>query len=147
MARTAGRRSANAFLRQVADELPNWLPPAHRGYASEHFGRCFKVWYDAKPVHFEVQFLRNGRLEIAFHMESDLKTNTEINALLERKQHEIRLALGDEPEFFAHGPKWRALREVWSGGNLRSEEAAVEASARLADYVKAIRPLIPPPGA
>lgn len=142
MARTATRRSANAFLRQVADELPNWLPPAHRDYSSEHFGRCLKIWYDDKPIHFEVQFLRNGRLEIAFHMEADLETNTRLNALLERKRHEIALSLGDEPEFFAHGPKWRALREVWSGGDLRSEEAAVEASARLAEYVTTIRPLL-----
>lgn len=143
MATRSGRRSANAFLRQIADELPNLLPPAHRDYTSEHFGRCFKIWYGDKPIHFEVQFLRNGRLEIAFHMESDLKTNTELNALLEKNKRSIRGTLGDEPEFFAHGPKWRALREVWAGGDLRSEEAAVEASARLAEYITAIRPLLP----
>lgn len=141
--RTAARRSANAFLRQVADELPNLLPPSLRDYETEHWGRCFKVWYRDKPIHFEVQFLRNGRLEIAFHMEADQATNESLDAVLRSKEKPLRRALGDEPEFFAHGPKWRALREVWAGGDLRSEEAAVEAAARLAEYVRAIRPLLP----
>jgi len=143
VSRTAGKRSAGAFLRQVADELPSMLPPSHREYSAEHWGRCFKIWYGEKGLHFEVQFLRNGRLEIAFHMESDQKTNESVNADLEAAQTRIRRALGDDPEFFAHGPRWRALREVWSGGDLRSEEAAVEAAARLAAYVTAIRPLLP----
>lgn len=139
---TVARRGTRSFFRQVAEELPNHLPPADRGYQAEQWGRYYKVWFADRALHFEVQFLRNGALEIAFHMESDAETNQRVAGGLKKKTAAIRRALGDEPAFFAHGPRWQALREVWTGGDLRGEEAATEAAARLADYIRAVRPLL-----
>ena len=139
---TTPRRGTRSFLRQVAEELPMHLPPALRDYDSEMWGRYYKVWYEDKRLHFEAQFLRNGRLEIAFHMEADEETNGKIGAKLERKAAALRRGLGDEARSGSHGPRWRSVGEVWSGGDLRSEEAATEAAARLAAYIRVVAPLI-----
>lgn len=140
---SAPRRSARAFLKQVADELPSHLPPRLRDFSSEQWGRFYKVWYgEEKKVHFEVQFIAGGRLEIAFHLESDPATNERIASSLERKGPAIRRALGEEAKFGSHGGGWRSLGERWSGGDLRAEEAATEAAARLAQYVVTVTPLL-----
>lgn len=138
----APRRGTRAFLKQVADELPSHLPPDYRDYSSEQWGRFYKIWYANKKVHFEVQFLRNGRLEIGAHFESDRDTNERLASALERKRAQIRKALGAQAGLGSHGPGWRSLAETWSGGELRSEEAATEAAARLAAYVVALTPLL-----
>ena len=135
------RLSRTGFLRAVADELVNMLPPAHRAYDSEQWGRYYKFWFRDKGLHFEVQFLRNNSLEIAFHMESDKTTNAETFALLQKHENAIRKQLGDV-EMMSHMPRCFAVREVWRGGQLRGEEASIEAAARLSDYVVALRPLI-----
>ena len=140
---SAPRRSARAFLKQVADELPSHLPPRFRDFSSEQWGRFYKVWYgDEKKIHFEVQFIPGGRLEIGLHLESDPDTNERIASALERKEAAIRRALGDEARFGSHGRGWRSVSERWSGGDLRNEEAATEAAARLAEYVVAVGPLL-----
>jgi hypothetical protein len=136
-------RGTRSFLRQVADELPMHLPPGLRDLQSEQWGRFYKVWYGDKRLHFETQFLSEGRLEIGFHMEADPETNERVAAHLERKAARIRKALGDEVKAGSHGPKWRSLAETWSGGDLRSVEAATEAAARLAQFIRTIRPLLP----
>lgn len=140
--RAAPRRSARAFLQQVADELPNHLPPGLRGFSSEQWGRYYKVWYDDKKIHFEVQFIAGGRLEIGLHLESDPDTNERIGASLERKESAIKRELGEEVRFGSHGSGWRSLAERWSGGDMRAEEAATEAAARLAEYVVTVSPLL-----
>ena len=127
----------------MADELPTHLPPALRDIQSEQWGRFYKVWYTDKRLHFEAQFLTGGRLEIGFHMEADAETNEVIAAGLERSRARIRRALGDAPLLGSHGPRWRCIAERWSGGELRSPEAATEAAARLAEYIRAILPLLP----
>jgi hypothetical protein len=142
-ARTKPARGTRAFLRQVADELPMHLPPDLRDLQSEQWGRFYKVWYGDKRIHFETQFLSGGRLEIGFHMEADPETNDRIAAHLERKAARIGRALGDGVKAGSHGSKWRFLAETWSGGDLRSEEAATEAAARLAEYIRTILPLLP----
>jgi hypothetical protein len=140
---SAPRRSARAFLKQVADELPSHLPPRLRDFSSEQWGRFYKVWYgEEKKIHFEVQFIPGGRLEIGLHLESDPDTNERIASALERKEPAIRRALGDEAKFGSHGRGWRSVSERWSGGDLRNEEAATEAAARLAEYVVAVGPLL-----
>ncbi|MGH2793729.1 MAG: hypothetical protein ACRDKG_05445 [Actinomycetota bacterium] len=139
----APRRSARAFLQQVADELPNHLPPRLRDFSSEQWGRYYKVWFGAdKKVHFEVQFIAGGRLEIGLHLESDPATNERIGSTLELKRAAIRRALGEEAAFGSHGNGWRSLAERWSGGDLRAEETATEAAARLAEYVEVVAPLL-----
>lgn len=135
-------RSARAFLRQVADELPMHLPPDLREIESEQWGRFYKVWYGDKRLHFETQFVSGGRLEIGFHMEADAETNERVAAVLERKATRIKKNLGAEARAGSHGPKWRCLAETWSGGDLRSEGAATEAAARLAEYIRTILPLL-----
>jgi len=137
------RRSARAFLRQVADELPSHLPPKLRAFDAEQWGRYYKVWYAEKKVHFEVQFLRNGRLEIGLHLEADAATNERAAAALAKKRAVIRRALGDDATFREFGPGWRSVAETWSGGDLRGEEAATEAASRLGEYVTALAPLLP----
>lgn len=137
------RRSARAFLKQVADELPSHLPPRLRDFSSEQWGRYYKVWFgDDKKIHFEVQFIAGGRLEIGLHLEADAETNDRIASSLERKHDAIRRALGDEASFRVHGNGWRSLAERWSGGDLRAEEAATEAAARMAEYIVAVTPLL-----
>lgn len=136
-------RGTRAFLRQVADELPSHVPPRLRGFSSEQWGRFYKVWYgDQKKVHFEVQFLRNGRLEIGLHLEAEPDTNEGVAKALERRRTAILHSLGDTPRFGSHGSGWRSVSETWTGGDLRGEEAAVEAAARLAEYVVALAPLV-----
>lgn len=144
MARTraAPRRGTRSFLRQVADELPTHLPPKYRDYDSEQWGRYLKVWFSDQKIHFEVQFLRNGRLEIGLHFESDRATNERLATALEGKESRIRRSLGEAVRFGSHGPRWRSVAERWSGGDLRGEEAATEAAARLAEYVVALEPLL-----
>jgi hypothetical protein len=138
----ARRRGKRAFLKQVADELPSHLPPKLRGFDAEQWGSFYKVWYDRKQIHFEVQFLRNGRLEIGLHMEADTETNDRVTSALERKSSAILKSLGSDTKFGAHGPGWRSIGETWSGGDLRSEDAATEAAARLGEYVTVLTPLL-----
>jgi hypothetical protein len=141
---SAPRLSARAFLKQVADELPSHLPPRLRDFSSEQWGRFYKVWYgDEKKIHFEAQFIAGGRLEIGLHLESDPDTNERLASALEKKEAVIRRALGDEPRFGSHGGGWRSLFERWPAGDLRNEEAATEAAARLAEYMVAVGPMLP----
>ena len=132
------RRSARAFLRQVADELPSHLPPKLRAFEAEQWGRYYKVWYGEKKIHFEVQFLRNGRLEIGLHFESDAETNERLASALSKK----KTAIGDDAKFREFGPGWRSVAETWSGGDMRSEEAATEAASRLGEYVAVLSPML-----
>jgi hypothetical protein len=139
----AGSRGTRAFLKQVADELPSHLPPRLRDFSAEQWGRFYKVWYGSdKKVHFEVQFLRNGRLEIGLHLEAGAEMNKRIASVLDRKKSAVHHALGEEAKFGSHGRGWRSVAETWSGGDLRGEEAATEAAARLAQYVVALTPLL-----
>jgi len=140
---TRPRRSARAFLRQVADELPSHLPPKWRGYDAEMWGRYYKIWFSDTKIHFEVQFLRNGNLEIGLHLEAGASINERIGAALKRKRAAIEKALGPEAKFGSHGRGWVSIAERWSGGSMRAEEAATEAASRLGQYVAAIAPLLP----
>ena len=141
--RAQRRRGKGSFLSQVADELPSHLPPRLRDFSSEKWGSYFKVWYGAeKRIHFEVQFLRNGRLEIGLHFEADAETNERAAAPLEGNAAAIRTSLGDDVRFSSHGRGWRSVAETWSGGNMRGEEAATEAASRLAEYVVSLLPLL-----
>ena len=139
----APRRSARAFLSQVSDELPSHLPPKLRAFEAEQWGRFYKVWYSERKIHFEVQFVSGGRLEIGLHLEADAATNERIGKELEGKRAAITRALGAEASFGSHGPGWRSVAETWKGGDLRGEESATEAAARLAEYVRALAPLLP----
>ncbi len=104
------------------------------------------MWYgDEKKIHFETQFIAGGRLEIGLHLESDPDTNERLATALEKKEAVIRRALGDEPRFGSHGSGWRSLFERWAAGDLRNEEAATEAAARLAEYVVAVAPMLSRP--
>jgi hypothetical protein len=138
----AKRRGKTAFLRQVADELPSHLPRKLRDFEAEQWGSYYKVWYEQKKIHFEVQFLRNGRLEIGLHMESDAETNERVATALEKKRPSIVKSLGQDTKFGSHGPGWRSVAETWSGGDMRSEEAATEAAARLGEYMATLAPLL-----
>jgi len=138
----AQRRGKKLFLRQVEDELPSHLPPKLRAFESELWGSYYKVWYDAPKIHFEVQWLRNGWLEIGLHFEADAETNERLAKELEGKRSAIKKALGDEVKFTAHGSGWRGIVERWSGGDMRGEEAATEAASRLAEYVTALAPML-----
>jgi hypothetical protein len=116
-----------------------------RDFSSEKWGSYFKVWYGAeKKIHFEVQFLRNGRLEIGLHLEADAETNDRVASALEGKRSAIARSLGDDVKFGSHGPGWRSVAETWSGGDLRGEEAATEAAARLGEYVSVLAPMLAP---
>ena len=136
----APRRGTRAFLRQVADELPSHLPPKLRAFQAEQWGRFYKVWYAERKIHFEVQFVSGGRLQIGLHLEADAATNERVAKELERNKGAISSALGDAASFGSHGSGWRSIAETWSGGDIRGEEAATEAASRLAEYEAALQP-------
>lgn len=135
------RLGTRAFLRQVADELPSHLPPRLRAFNAEQWGRYYKVWFEDKKLHFEVQFVSGGRVEIGLHLEADPETNERVARALKRKESAIRKRLGAETTFGSHGQGWRSVAETWRGSEVRSEEGATEAAARLAEYVVALAPL------
>jgi hypothetical protein len=135
-------RGMGAFLRQVADELPGHLPPALRDYEAQQWGRFYKVWYGDRKIHFEVQFLSRRELQIGLHLEADEETNERVAVGLERRKGRIRKALGEEASVGSHGPRWRCMAESWRGGELTGEDAAIEAAARLAEYMRTLQPLL-----
>jgi hypothetical protein len=138
------------FFEQCRDALVGFLPRTHRSFSSRVSSRNLKVWFgNADREHYEVQvvtFKRRIHLEVGFHAEhKDRSSNDRALALLLECEPKWRRSLGPDAEAGRFiGPQsatWRRLSELWDGPDLWGPEAAVEAAARLADYIEILEPV------
>lgn len=147
---------ARAFFEDVADALRGMLPRQHRDFRAQIWSRNLKVWFDVPAEHYEVQQIGRAPLkaaginaaaglEIGFHAEHPAPARND--EVLARLGTAWRRTLGADA---TAGPfigrreiavRWRRLSEIWTGGDLESTEAAVEAADRLALYIRTIEPL------
>ena len=140
-----------AFYSDVADALTGFLPPSLRDFEYYRTNSNLKVWYTGDGrEHYEVQILKHNKkivLEIGFHAEhKDRDRNEEAMQSLTRVEKKWRGKLGAEPEV---GPfigqqsgTWRRVSETWDATD--DPEMAVDAAARLADYITTLEPIRKP---
>jgi len=111
-------------------------------------GRGLKAWYgDDTREHYECQLIRvDGEvlLEIGFHAEhAKAPLNDEVLRRLLAVEQEWRPTLGLDAvagDFIGRGG-WRRISEVWPEPDAADIDEAIEAAARLADYVVILEPL------
>ena len=107
--------------------------------------RGLKVWFgDDTREHYESQLIRvdgEVQLEIGFHAEHPkAKQNDEVLKRLLAVESTWRPQLGDEAVAgnFIGRTGWRRISEVWPAPDANEIDEAIEAAARLADYVIAL---------
>ena len=110
--------------------------------------RGLKVWFDDDSrEHYESQLIRvdgEVRLEIGFHSEHPkAPQNDEVLRRLLAVEDEWRPGLGDDAVAgdFIGRSGWRRISEVWPPPDSAAIDEAIEAAARLADYVIALEPV------
>ena len=110
--------------------------------------RGMKVWFDDDTrEHYESQLIRvdgEVQLEIGFHAEHPkAPLNDEVLRRLLAAESAWRSELGDDPVAgdFIGRAGWRRISEVWPPPEADVVDEAIEAAARLADYVIALEPL------
>ncbi len=110
--------------------------------------RGMKVWFDDDTrEHYESQLIRvdgEVQLEIGFHAEHPkAPLNDEVLRRLLAAEPAWRSELGDDPVAgdFIGRAGWRRISEVWPPPEADVVDEAIEAAARLADYVIALEPL------
>lgn len=137
------------YFDDVRDALAGFLPRELRSVSTRVSSRNLKVWYgDLDREHYEVQAIGRARprLEVGWHAEHrSSDKNVRALAALVAGEKTWRRALGRDvkcgPFIGGPGGSWRRVSEVWDGPNLWGPEAAIEAAARLAEYVQALEPL------
>jgi hypothetical protein len=138
------------FFEDCRDALIGFLPRDRRDFSSRLSSRNLKVWFgEADREHYEVQMITKSRrvhLEVGWHCEySDKAHNERVLDKLISSENKWRKALGREAEAGRFvgppGNPWRRISELWDGPNLWGPEAAVEAAARLAEYIDALEPV------
>jgi hypothetical protein len=109
--------------------------------------RGLKVWFDDDSrEHYESQLIRvDGavQLEIGFHAEyPKVQMNDEVLRRLLGVEPVWRPELGDDAVAgdFIGRAGWRRISEVWPAPDSEVIDEAIEAAARLADYVIALEP-------
>ena len=110
--------------------------------------RGLKVWFDGDTrEHYESQLIRvdgEAQLEIGFHAEyPKAPQNDEVLHRLLAAESVWRPELGDEAVAgdFIGRAGWRRISEVWPAPDSVVVDEAIEAAARLADYVIALEPV------
>jgi hypothetical protein len=110
--------------------------------------RGLKVWFDDDTrEHYESQLIRvdgQEQLEIGFHAEHPkVQQNDVVLQRLLAAEVEWRAELGDEAVAgdFIGRPGWRRISEVWPAPEADEVDEAIDAAARLADYVIALEPV------
>ncbi len=137
------------FFEQVLDAFDGFADDTHGERHAKAHRYGLKIWYDdAVKEHYEAQVI-GGRtsdvaLEIGFHSEYPKEpANQAVLEALLTHQKTWRKVLGKDAiagEFLG-ADRWRRISETWPLPSFDDEEAAIEAAARLADYVDAIEPL------
>lgn len=109
--------------------------------------RGLKAWFDDDTrEHYESQLIRvdgEVRLEIGFHSEyPKASQNEDVLRRLLAAEPAWRPELGDEAVAgaFIGQDGWRRISEVWPAPDPDVVDEAIEAAARLADYVLALEP-------
>ena len=110
--------------------------------------RGMKVWFDDDTrEHYESQLIRvdgEVQLEIGFHAEyPKAPLNEEVLRRLLAAEPVWRAELGDDAVAgdFIGRAGWRHISEVWPAPDAAVVDEAIEAAARLADYVIALEPV------
>ncbi len=110
--------------------------------------RGMKVWFDDDTrEHYESQLVRidgEVQLEIGFHAEHPkAPLNDEVLLRLLAAETVWRPELGDEAVAgdFIGRAGWRRISELWPSPDADVIDEAIEAAARLADYVIALEPV------
>ena len=110
--------------------------------------RGLKVWFDDdNREHYESQLIRidgEVQLEIGFHAEHPkAPQNDEVLRRLLDVESAWRPELGNEAVAgdFIGRTGWRRISEVWPLPDAGEIDEAIEAAARLADYVIALEPV------
>jgi hypothetical protein len=110
--------------------------------------RGLKVWFDDDTrEHYESQLIRvdgEVQLEIGFHAEHPkAPQNDEVPLRLLAAEPVWRPQLGDDAVAgdFIGRAGWRRISEVWLAPDSAVVDEAIEAAARLADYVIALEPV------
>jgi hypothetical protein len=110
--------------------------------------RGMKVWFDDDTrEHYESQLIRvdgEVQLEIGFHAEyPKAPQNDEVLRRLLDVEPMWRPELGDDAVVgdFIGRAGWRRISEVWPAPDSTVIDEAIEAAARLADYVIALEPV------
>jgi hypothetical protein len=110
--------------------------------------RGLKVWFDDDTrEHYESQLIRvdgEVQLEIGFHAEyPKAPLNDEVLRRLLAAEPVWRPELGDDAVAgdFIGRASWRRISEVWPAPDSAVVDEAIEAAARLADYVIALEPV------
>ncbi len=110
--------------------------------------RGLKVWFDDDTrEHYESQLIRvdgEVQLEIGFHAEHPkAPQNDEVLRRLLAVEEVWRSELGDDAVAgdFIGRAGWRRISEVWPAPDSQVIDEAIEAAARLADYVIALEPV------
>lgn len=139
---------APGFFETVRDAFEGFVAGVGGRRGIYVHSRGLKVWFDDDTrEHYESQLINvNGevQLEIGFHAEHPKAA--ENDAVLRRllaAESEWRAELGEEAEAgaFIGRTGWRRISEVWPAPDADVVDEAIEAAARLADYVIALEPV------
>lgn len=138
----------SGFFEVVRDAFEGFVAGVGGRRSSYVHNRGLKVWFDdSSREHYESQLIRvdgEVQLEIGFHVEYPKATqNDEVLRRLLAVEPVWRPELGDEAVAgdFIGRPGWRRISEVWPAPDSEVIDEAIEAAARLADYVIALEPV------
>jgi hypothetical protein len=136
------------FFEIVRDALEGFVAGVGGRRNSYVHSRGLKVWFDDDTrEHYESQLIRvdgEVQLEIGFHAEHPkAPQNDEVLRRLLAAEPVWRPQLGDDAVAgdFIGRAGWRRISEVWLAPDSAVVDEAIEAAARLADYVIALEPV------
>ena len=146
------------LFEQVADGLHSLVPPSVGPWRQRNHRYGIKVWFGTgtpERLHFEAQVVGAKHvpeattlaIEVGFHAEhQDPKVNTATLADLVAREKTWRKVLGPDAvagPFLGRARDWTRLSETWPDPDLSDPDLPFELSARLTDYLVALRPLLP----
>ncbi len=138
----------STFFEMVRDAFEGFVAGVDGRRSVSVHSRGIKVWFDdSTREHYESQLIRidgDERLEIGFHAEhAKAPMNDEVLSRLLSKEKVWRKKLGEDAVAgdFIGRTGWRRISEVWPVPDGDEVDEAIEAAARLADYVLVLEPL------
>lgn len=136
------------FFEIVRDAFEGFVAGVEGRRRVQVHSRGIKVWFDDDSrEHYESQLIRvdgEVQLEIGFHAEHPkAPLNDEVLQRLLAVEPAWRRELGDHAVAgdFIGRAGWRRISETWPAPDAEVIDEAIEAAARLADYVIALEPL------
>ena len=130
------------FFEMVRDAFEGFVAGVDGRLSVYVHSRGLKAWYgDDTREHYESQLIRvdgEVQLEIGFHAEHPKPAqNDEVLKRMIASEATWRGELGDEAVAgdFIGRAGWKRISEVWPAPDAEQVDEAIEAAARLADYV------------